>query len=123
MAKKKTPEIEVPQPEEMTGPQLVIQFQDETLATMLMQSDDNFPPFIVCVFNAEGSAQFRMQYANCTAEMRSAMLKRLEIMTEMDITAAVINERQRSQSGRILTARPGFTPKDFKNLGGDGRPQ
>lgn len=106
---------------ELEGPQLRIGLSKaDSLQGMVMAYEHDFPPFIVIVYEGDGSAQFRMQYHDASPQMRAAALLRLKTMTEMDDAAAVIQQRKKQASGQILVAGDGFDPKNFGPQ--DGKP-
>jgi hypothetical protein len=114
-----TEENEIPEIEdvggtadELTGPKLLVQYSNDEKKQMLIKADEEFGPFVVIAFEDIGHAGFMMQFVNVTPEMLAGAIKRLDVMTEMRMAAAIAQDQQRQTMGKIHVPgqNPGLKP-------------
>ncbi len=104
---------------EAKGLKMMVQFVKEgeiDLDHFLILAEDDFPPFIICVFKGVDNVKFAANWPKCNISQRDVFISRLTMINEVDHVAQITALRQKQVQKGIL--RPGGSPIPPGNLRG-----
>lgn len=119
-----TPEENRPpeMPETLDGPELHIRFEKEGATPddrgqMFLKASDEFPPFMVVVFEQDGSAHFGfMPSPKVSPSMMAAAGDHIKAISDFNRQQSILAQMERAKQNRILV--PGMQiPPDFNAKG------
>ena len=89
----------------MEGPSLVAQFANDEKLKLAIKTEGEFGPFIVIVFEGDGSAHFKNMKVGVSTWMLGVVAQFFQTMFELEAAANLMGQQQAKQRRGIL--KPG----------------